>query len=182
MVAVSARWGRVVIAISRESLWNTCLFRCGRSTGVGERFTAGNSYCSELSDTICDRHWCGCVSQRRFADLWRLSLVSRAMRWHRVRTRRGCDSPNVFRHRRDDPAHRRRRGSDWACAHSMGKLSILHQLQLNQAVGIVIRPTWIAIVGSPLRRLAWCNRNVAGWNLLPPAGPISRACWFWHLE
>ena len=49
----------------------------------------------------------------------------------------------------------------------------LIQLKLNEAAGIVIRPTWIAIVGSPYVGSLGCNRNVAGRNLLPAGGPVS---------
>ena len=97
MASVSARWRGVVISISWESQWNSRLFSCGRSSGVGERFTVGYSYRPELSDTVRRRY--RLVVSR--ASLFRYlagSLVSGAMRRDCVRAGRGRDSPNVLGH------------------------------------------------------------------------------------
>src|SRR4029077_13192038 len=121
MASISARWRRVVISISREGSWNSLLFTCRRSPGVGERFTVGYSYCPELSDTV-RRGYRLVVSRAALFRYLAGSLVSGALRRDCVRAGRGCDSPNVLGHWWDDSAHRGQRSRDWARAHSMGKL------------------------------------------------------------
>ena len=43
LATISACRRRVAIAISWEVLWNTCVFHCGRPSGTGECFPAGDS-------------------------------------------------------------------------------------------------------------------------------------------
>src|SRR6266496_2697320 len=120
LAAASAGRRSVVIAISWEGLWNTRVFHCGRSSGIGERLTAGNSRCSDVPDAICVGYYmdvCSAALRRRRA----CSRVSDGVRWYCVRTRRSCDRPDVHRYRRNDSAHRWGRLGDRARPHSMGK-------------------------------------------------------------
>ena len=58
--------------------------------------------------------------RRDFASIRDLRLVSDSLRRYHTRTRRGRDSPNVPRHRRNDPSHRPRPRCRWARPYSVG--------------------------------------------------------------
>ena len=98
--------------------------------------------------------------QRRFADLQALSLVSRDMCRHRIRTRRGRDSPNVPRHRRNDP---RTSAAGAGCRSGTpvfrGNISIWHQLSPEPGHRHRDQANVDSHHRQSLRRSAWCHRN-----------------------
>src|SRR2546423_12097441 len=80
MASISARGRRVVIAISRQSTWNSGLFSCGGSARVGQPFTVGYSCRAELCDAVRGMYRL-VVSQATLSRYLACSLVSGAVRW-----------------------------------------------------------------------------------------------------
>ncbi len=105
VAAVSACRRRVVTPISRESLWHTCLFRCGGPSGTGESLPASDSRSSNLPDLICDRS-CVVVSSATLRRRLARSLLPDGVWWDCIRAGRSCDTSDVHRNGRNDSACR----------------------------------------------------------------------------
>ena len=147
LATVSACRRRATLAISWEGLWNTRVFHCGRPSGIGERLTAGNSRALMCLILFAAGVIWMCL-ERRFTDIWRLA-------WSLV----VCTSiafglagaATLPMYIATGEMIRFVALNAWVIGHAHIPWEIfnLWQLPLSQAIGIVIKPTWTATLGSP---------------------------------
>ena len=148
LATVSACRRRATLTISWEGLWNTRVFNCDRPSGIGERLTAGNSLRPDVSGAFCGRCYLD-VSGTALYRYLALSLLSGCVHLHRVRPCRSREPAHVYRYGRNDTHRRSTCLGDRTRRAFHGKFSTCGNSPLSQAIGIVIKPTWTATLGSP---------------------------------